>query len=200
LGSCHLSTGDLFRSASCGCEPSGALKTALDAMKRGELVPDDLVVSMVRERAGCLRCRGGFLLDGFPRAVAQAEALDALLAELKITLDGVLSYELPTDAIVDRLSGRRTCAGCHAVYHVQSHPPRIEGVCDQCGARLVQRDDDQPESIVVRLRAYEQSTKPLTEYYVRQKKLLTIPATGAPAEIASRALRAVSDLRRTARV
>src|SRR5262249_17877076 len=107
LSCCHLSTGDLFRAAQCELEPSPALRPALGAMRRGELVSDTVVVSMVRERTGCLRCRGGFLLDGFPRTVAQAEALDVLLAEQGTTLDAVLSYELPLDEIVQRLSGRR---------------------------------------------------------------------------------------------
>ena len=122
LGSCHLSTGDLFRAAQCQLEPSPALKSALEAVRRGELVSDTLVVSMVRERAGCLRCRGGFLLDGFPRTVAQAIALDTSSADQCVTLDAVLSYELPLDEIVNRLSGRRTCGGCKVVYHIMAAP------------------------------------------------------------------------------
>ncbi len=192
LGACHLSTGDLFRNAQCQCEPTPALQSALDAMRRGELVPDTVVVSMVRERSGCLRCRGGFLLDGFPRTVAQAEALDALLTDQGVIVDAVLSYELPLEEIVDRLGGRVTCEGCRAVYHTSAHPPRVEGVCDQCGGRLIQRQDDRPESIRVRMHAYEQSTKPLTDYYDGQGKLLTIPAIGTPGEILERSLRALS--------
>src|SRR5689334_4644590 len=107
LGTCHLSTGDVLRAARCDPDPSPALREALDAMNRGELVSDGLVVSMVAERSGCLGCLGGFLLDGFPRTVAQAEALDQLLARRGVTLDAVLCYELPIDEIVDRLSGRR---------------------------------------------------------------------------------------------
>jgi adenylate kinase len=160
-------------------------------MRRGELVSDAVVVSMVRERAGCLRCRGGFLLDGFPRTVPQAEALDASLAEQRVTLNAVLSYELPLDEIVDRLSGRLTCEGCRAVYHCSAHPPRVEGVCDQCEGRLVQRPDDRPESIRVRMRAYEESTRPLKDYYEGQGKLLMIPAMGTPEEILERSLRAL---------
>jgi adenylate kinase len=192
LGSCHLSTGDLFRAAQCQCEPSPALKSALDAMRGGELVPDAVVVSMVRERAGCLRCRGGFLLDGFPRTVAQAQALDALLAGQGVTLNAVLSYELPLDEIVDRLSGRLTCHSCRAVYHTSARPPRVAGVCDQCGGQLAQRPDDRPESIRVRMRAYEQSTRPLKDYYEGQGKLLTIPARGTPDEILERSLRSLN--------
>jgi adenylate kinase len=191
LGACHLATGDLFRAAQCEGKPSPALRAALEAMRRGELVSDDLVVSMVRERAGCLRCRGGFLLDGFPRTVAQAEALDALLVEQGVALDHVVSYELPLDEIVARLSGRRTCAGCAAVYHITTRPPRAHGVCDQCGGELVQRADDRPESVRVRMHAYEESTRPLTEYYQRAGKLVPVPASGTPAEILDRTLRAL---------
>ncbi len=197
LGSCHLSTGDLFRAAQCQSEPSPALKSALEAVRRGELVSDTLVVSMVRERAGCLRCRGGFLLDGFPRTVAQATALDTLLADQGVTMDAVLSYELPLDEIVKRLSGRRTCGGCKVVYHISARPRRVRGVCDRCGGRLIRREDDRPDSIRVRMRAYEESTRPLLGYYQGRGKLLTIPARGTPGEILERSLNSLGDLRAT---
>jgi len=193
LGTCHLSTGDVFRAAQCETEPSPALRSALDAMRRGELVSDLVVVSMVQERTGCLRCRGGFLLDGFPRTVAQAEALDAMLFAQGVILDTVLSYDLPLDEIVDRLSGRRTCAGCKAIYHVVTRKPRAESVCDQCGGRLLQREDDHAESIRVRMSAYEESTRPLIDYYERNGKLLKIPAAGSPAEILERSLHALNE-------
>jgi adenylate kinase len=193
LGTCHLSTGDLFRAAQCGAEPSPALRAALEAMRRGELVPDEVVVAMVRERAGCLRCRGGFLLDGFPRTAAQAEALDRLLTEQGVVLDAVLSYDLPLEEVVARLSGRRTCPACKAVYHLTARPPRVEGVCDQCGGRLVQREDDRPESIRVRMRAYEASTRPLEEYYRRAGKLVPVRAAGTPEEILGRTLAALTE-------
>jgi adenylate kinase len=193
LGTCHLSTGDIFRAAQCQAEPTPALKTALEAMRRGELVPDAVVVAMVRERVGCLRCRGGFLLDGFPRTVAQAEALDGLLTEQAVALDAVLSYELPLEEVVARLGGRRTCVGCKAVYHLTSRPPRAVGVCDQCGGPLVQRDDDRPESIRVRMRAFEECTRPLTDYYRRTGKLVSIRASGTPEEILERTRRALNE-------
>jgi adenylate kinase len=193
LGTCHLSTGDLFRAAQCQAEPSPALAAALSAMRRGELVPDDVVVSLVRERAECLRCRGGCLIDGFPRTVAQAEALDAMLAELGVALDAVLNYELPLDEVVARLGGRRTCPACKAVYHVTSRPPRVEGTCDECGGRLVRREDDRPESIRVRMRAYEESTRPLADYYRRAGKLVPVPAAGTPEEILRCSLAALHD-------
>lgn len=193
LGTCHLSTGDVFRAAACANEPSPALKTALESMRRGELVSDLVVVSMVEERQGCLRCRGGFLLDGFPRTVAQAEALDALLAAQGVVLDAVLSYDLPLGEIVARLSGRRTCAGCKAVYHVATRPPRVEGVCDHCGGNLIQREDDREEAVRVRMAAYEESTRPLSDYYERDGRLLTIAADGSPAEILDRSLRTLNE-------
>jgi adenylate kinase len=193
LGSCHLSTGDLFRAAQCLSDPSPALRAALEAMRRGELVADDLVISLVRERAGCLRCRGGFLLDGFPRSVVQAEALDAILAEQGLTLDAVVSFELPPDEVLARLGGRRTCPGCKAVYHLTARPPRAEGICDQCGGQLIQREDDRPDSIRVRMRAYEASTRPLTRYYEGTGKLVPVQASGTPAEILGRTLEALKE-------
>ena len=132
-------------------------------MRRGDLVPDETVLALVAERVGCLRCEGGFLLDGFPRTVAQAEALENLLAGEKLKLDAVLSYELPLEQVVARLSGRRTCPDCKAVFHVEARPPKVAGVCDQCDGKLYQREDDRPESIRVRMEAYERSTAPLAD-------------------------------------
>jgi adenylate kinase len=148
---------------------------------------------MVQERVGCLRCRGGFLLDGFPRTVTQAEELDALLRAQGVSLDAVLCYDLPLDQIVKRLSGRRTCTKCKAVYHVESRKPRVDGVCDHCGSPLVQREDDRPESIRVRMAAYEESTRPLIDNYKREGTLLMISAAGSPAEILERSLHALND-------
>jgi adenylate kinase len=193
LGTCHLSTGDVFRAAQCAGAHSPAVQEALGAMRRGELVPDALVVALVRERGRCLRCRGGFLLDGFPRTVGQAQALDALLDEQGVTLDAVLSYELPPEEIVTRLSGRRTCPGCQAVYHIVARPPRFYGTCDRCGARLIQREDDRPEAIRVRMQAYEASTRPLAEYYARAGKLVPVRGSGTPAEILERSLAALNE-------
>ncbi len=196
LGACHLSTGDVFRaSKSTPVElRSPALKTALGAMGRGELVSDDLVVEMVRERSGCFRCQGGFLMDGFPRTVAQAQAFDAMLEEKGIALDAVVSYDLPLDEIVARLSGRRTCGTCKAVYHVTARPPKVADVCDACGGALLQREDDQPESIRVRLKAYEESTRPLEEYYRGTGRLVPVSADGSPDAILQRTLEALSQI------
>jgi adenylate kinase len=188
LGTCHLSTGDIFRAAQCEQKPSPALQQALTAMRRGELVSDDVVVAIVRERAGCLRCRGGFLLDGFPRTCAQAEALDILLDEQGVTLDAVLSYELPLEEIIARLSGRRTCVKCKSVYHIVTRPPRVKGICDHCGGELIQREDDRRESVRTRMRAYEKSTRPLMDYYAARGCLVSVPASGTPEEILKRSL------------
>src|SRR6185436_17427693 len=136
LEACHLSTGDIFRAArNAGqSDASPAMKIALDCMKRGELVSDEIVLALVAERSKCLRCRGGFLLDGFPRTVAQAQALDKLLAGQRVKLDAILSYELPLKSIVARLGGRRACLKCKAIFHVDARPPVKAGICDHCGS------------------------------------------------------------------
>jgi adenylate kinase len=188
LGACQLSTGDVFRAAKkmCETERSPALTAALDYMRRGDLVPDSTVLEMVRERSRCLRCCGGVLLDGFPRTVAQAEVLDQLLRELGVKLDAVISYDLPIGEIVARLSGRRTCEGCKAVFHTETLPPKTPGVCDHCGGKLVQREDDRPEAVRVRMDTYERSTAPLADYYRQRGLLVSIPANGTPEEIFAR--------------
>jgi adenylate kinase len=193
LGTCHLSTGDIFRAAKTlnPGERTAALTSALDYMKRGDLVPDETVLAMVAERIGCLRCHGGFLLDGFPRTVAQAEALEKLLESQNIKLDGVLSYEMPIEKVVARLSGRRTCAKCKAVFHVEARPPKQAGVCDHCGGELYQREDDRPESIRVRMQAYETSTAPLAGFYRQRNLLVNISAEGTPEEIYQRSMSAL---------
>jgi adenylate kinase len=157
-------------------------------MQRGELVPDETVLDLIRERTGCLQCGGGFLLDGFPRTVPQAEALDELLAHENIHLDAVLNYSLPIETIVNRLSGRRTCATCKAVFHVSTRPPRVADVCDHCGGALVQREDDRPEAVRVRMAAYDNSTKLLIDYYAYRGVLRTISADGTPEAIYERTL------------
>ena len=190
LGACHLSTGDIFRAAKAldPAERTPALTSALEYMRRGDLVPDETVLALVAERIGCLRCEGGFLLDGFPRTVAQAEALDKLLAGEQIELDAVVSYELPLEQVVSRLSGRRTCSNCKAVFHIETRPPKVAGVCDHCGGKLYQREDDRPESVRVRMKAYEENTAPLVEFYRRKNLLLPISAQGSPEEIFKRTL------------
>jgi adenylate kinase len=196
FGACHLSTGDIFRAAKAldPHERTPALNAAIEYMRKGELVPDETVLAIVEERVGCLKCEGGFLLDGFPRTVKQAEALERLLASQGLKLDAVLSYELPLERIVARLSGRRTCSGCKAVFHVENRPPRVAGICDHCGGTLYQREDDRPESIRVRMEAYAKSTAPLADFYSRRALLVPIVADGTPDEIFQRSLSALSSI------
>ena len=193
LSACHLSTGDIFRAARQlrKSELTPSLSSALECMHRGELVPDETVLGLVAERARCLKCRGGFLLDGFPRTVAQAKALEELLASQNVALDAVLSYELPLQRVISRLSGRRTCADCKAVFHIEARRPQAEGVCDHCGGKLFQRDDDRPESIRVRMTAYETSTAPLADFYRQRRLLLAISAEGSPETIFERTIDAL---------
>ena len=183
LGACHLSTGDVFRAADGGQSSTYAVALAQAAIKRGDLVADDIVISTMFERSRCLRCRAGFLLDGFPRSLSQAKWLDERLGQLGVMLDGVISYELPIEIIVSRLSGRRTCIDCKTVYHEESRPPARCNICDDCGGRLVQRDDDRPDIVRARMDAYRRNTEPLKQYYDEQGLLITVWATGSPEEI-----------------
>jgi adenylate kinase len=183
FGACHLSTGDVFRYAArdtSGQAPSPAMATALAAMKRGELVSDNTVVELVRERAGCLACQYGFLLDGFPRTLEQAHALNGILASVERKLDAAINYFAPEPLIIERLSGRRVCKQCRTGYHVANKPPRVAGRCDACGGELFQRDDDKPEAIRTRLQAYAATCNPVLEYYRRQGLLREIEASGDP--------------------
>lgn len=190
LGACHLSTGDVFRAAGKRptCDQTPAMQAAIEYMRRGELVPDSTVWEMVRERRHCILNCGGFILDGFPRTLGQAEALKDLMEKEHLSLSAVVNYELPVEEIVRRLSGRRTCEQCKSVFHVTERPPKIEGACDRCNGRLFQREDDRPESITVRLEAYERSTAPLIQFYKNLGLLLPIAAQGSPDEILSRTM------------
>lgn len=192
FGTCHLSTGDIFRAAKTSAGPqSPAMVIALDCMKRGELVSDETVLALVAERSRCLVCGGGFLLDGFPRTVTQAKALEKLLTEQNVKLDAVLDYRLPLKTIIARLSGRRTCNSCKAVYHIQSLPPQKEGICDKCGGTLYQREDDRPESIRVRMAAYTKNAAPLKAFYRRRNLLVPVESAGTPEETFKRTLDAL---------
>lgn len=193
LGACHLSTGDVFRAAKAldPARRSPAMNEAMGYMSRGELVPDEIVLNMVRERLACLRCHGGFLLDGFPRTVAQATALEQLFKDNGIALDAAIDYDMPIDQIVERLSGRRTCTRCKAVYHVTGRPPKAAGICDTCGGELIQREDDRPEAVRVRMEAYVTSTAPLQAFYRERGLLVTVPAEGTPEEIRQATLRLI---------
>jgi adenylate kinase len=195
LGACHLSTGDVFRAAGKrpDCDQSPAMKAALEYMRRGELVPDSTVWEMVRERSECIRCGGGFILDGFPRTLGQAESLRELMENENLSLSAVVNYELPVEEIVQRLSGRRTCENCKSVFHVKERPPKIEAVCDRCGGRLFQREDDRPDAITVRLEAYDRSTAPLIQFYKNLGLLLPIAAKGSPDDIFARTMDKLAD-------
>ncbi len=197
LGTCHLSTGDIFRAAKslADSERTPALKSAIQYMQRGDLVPDQTVLDLIAERTSCLRCEAGFLLDGFPRTAPQAEAFAKIMEREKISLDAVLNYEMPIGEIVARLGGRRTCPKCKAVFHVTTLPPRVEGLCDHCGTKLQQREDDRPEAVRVRMEVYEKSTKPLIDFYRKRGLLVTIGAGGTPEEIYQRTLTALGSLR-----
>ena len=167
------------------------MKAALEYMRRGELVPDSTVWEMVRERSACILDCGGFILDGFPRTLGQAESLKKLMEKEKISLSAVINYELPLDEIVRRLSGRRTCEKCKSVFHVTERPPKVEAVCDHCGGRLLQREDDRPEAIAVRLKAYESATEPLIQFYRKLGLLTPISAVESPDKVFSRTLKAL---------
>jgi formate dehydrogenase gamma subunit len=192
-GACHLSTGDIFRAAKNlpPGEQTPAIKSALGFMARGELVPDETVVALVTERVRCLRCPCGFLLDGFPRTVAQAEALAQLLKKEDLPLSAVLDYELPIDKIVERLAGRRVCSSCKGISHISAKLASPD-TCPHCGGKLIQREDDRPEAIRVRMEAYRRSTEPLIEYYGQRGLLVTISAEGTASEILQRTVDALA--------
>lgn len=166
----HVSTGDMFREAIKAGTEMG--KRAKEYMDKGELVPDEVVVGMVKERLSQGDCQEkGFLLDGFPRTLPQAVALDEVIEALKINLDGVVNIDVPRERLMARLTGRRICRHCGSSYHILFNPPQQEGKCDNCGGELYQRSDDNEEAVSNRLDVYENQTRPLIEYYI-QKKLL----------------------------
>ncbi|BCV23124.1 adenylate kinase [Moorella sp. Hama-1] len=165
----HISTGDMFRAAIREGTPLGRRAEAY--LKEGGLVPDEVTVGLVQERLEQPDCRAGFLLDGFPRTVAQAEALDAWLAGRGEKLDAVIDIEVPRDDLLERLTGRRVCPRCGATYHVRYNPPAAAGKCDACGGELIQRADDTEETVSKRLDVYTRQTSPLIAYY-RQRGLL----------------------------
>jgi adenylate kinase len=180
----QISTGDMLRAALKEGTPLGL--EAKNYMDKGALVPDSVVIGLVKERIQKKDCAKGYMLDGFPRNVSQAEALDKMLVELGQKIDDVISIEVPNEELLGRLTGRRTCRGCGAGFHVMFDPPKKDGVCDKCGAELYQRDDDNETTVKSRLEVYENQTKPLIDYYVNQAKLRSIPGVGAMDEIFAR--------------
>jgi len=163
LGIPHISTGDMFRKAIKEGTKYG--KKAKEYIEAGQLVPDSITVEIVKERLKESDCSLGFLLDGFPRTVAQAEALDKILEELGVNLDKVINIELPDAKILDRLTGRRTCPKCGATYHIKNNPPSEEGKCDECGSDLIQRSDDTEATVKSRLEVYHEETAPVIAFY-----------------------------------
>ena len=170
----HVASGDLFRDHLKRETDLG--KLARSYMDIGQLVPDDVTIAMVKERLSRSDCRGGAILDGFPRTRAQAEALDLILQELGQQLTGVLFMAVPDDVLIERLSGRRICLQCQAPYHVAFSPPRETKTCDLCGGELCQRDDDQPETIKAHLDVYPQQAPPLIEFYQASNLLHEVDA------------------------
>ena len=161
----HISTGDMFRAAvKEGTELGKQAKACMDS---GKLVPDEVTIGIVRERLSKDDCKDGFLLDGFPRTVPQAEALDKILKDLDTKLDKVLNIEVPNSDLIDRAIGRRICKSCGATYNIKFNPTKVENVCDNCGGELYQRGDDNEETMANRLAVYEDQTKPLIDYYKR---------------------------------
>lgn len=185
----HISTGDLLRAeVSAGTELGAKAKGFMDA---GELVPDGIVLDMVAERLAKADASDGFLLDGFPRTDAQAEALDSRLGGSAIDL--AIQLEVAEDRIVERLGGRWVCSNtsCPGVFHMRSNPPSVEGICDICGCALVQRNDDKPEAIRTRLREYAEKTAPVVEFYRARSKLVPVDGEGPIEDVAARIERAI---------
>jgi adenylate kinase len=184
-----ISTGDIFRANVSEGTPLGVKAKAF--MDRGDLVPDDVTIDMVRNRLRERDARSGFLLDGFPRTVPQAEVLEDMLRETSAKLDVVLELVVDDDEVIRRLSGRRTCRTCNHIWHVDFDPPQQPGVCDRDGGELYQRDDDQAETIANRLAVYAASTAPLVSYYAGRGLLVGIDATGPVDDVTQRAIDAL---------
>ncbi|AIF42069.1 adenylate kinase [Virgibacillus sp. SK37] len=168
----HISTGDMFRLAIK--EGTDLGKKAKEYMDQGALVPDEVTIGIVKERLSKADCKNGFLLDGFPRTIKQAEALQELLKELDTSIDYVIHVDVPEEKLVERLTGRRICPTCGATYHVIYNPPKVEGICDKDGSQLIQRDDDTAETVKNRLSVNMEQAKPLLDFYQNKGYLVTV--------------------------
>lgn len=168
----HISTGDIFRSNIKNGTELG--KKAKEFIDKGMLVPDELTIDIVKDRLQKPDCKNGFVLDGFPRTIPQAEYLDKTLDEMGMKLDAVINIFVSDADIIKRMSGRRTCPKCNMSYHTLYMPPKKEGICDNCGADLIQREDDKEETVIKRLSTYHEQTEPLIEYYKKHNKLYTV--------------------------
>ena len=192
FSACQISTGDILRKAVTEKTPLG--QEAAQYIDRGALVPDEVIVKLVAERLKGQDCEKGFILDGFPRTIPQAESLDAILKEMRLSLNRVLSVEVPRAVIIERLAGRRNCKSCGALSHMVFNPPKKAGVCDRCGGELYQRHDDEEETVANRLKVYEKQTAPLVNYYRERNLLREIDGVGAVDEIRARVLSALGDV------
>ena len=181
-----ISTGDLLRTGVAKKTSLGL--EAQQYMTRGELVPDNVVIGLVAEKIGSPECEKGFILDGFPRTILQADALSGILQKQEAVLDRVMYFVIPREEVVRRLSGRRSCSTCSAVYHIDYVPPKQEGRCDECGAALVQRSDDKRETVESRLMVYEEQTSPLIDYYQEKDVLAELDGTGTVEDVQGRLL------------
>ena len=171
----HISTGDIFRANIKNGTELGA--KAKEYMDKGLLVPDELVVDLIMDRFKADDCKNGYILDGFPRTIPQAEALDAALSAIGDSVDYAINVEVPDENIIQRMSGRRACVGCGATYHIVYNPTKVEGKCDACGADLILRDDDKPETVEKRLHVYHEQTQPLIDYYKNKGILKEVDGT-----------------------
>ena len=171
----HISTGDIFRANIKGGTELGM--KAKSYMDQGQLVPDDVTIGMLLDRISQADCEGGYVLDGFPRTIPQAESLTEALKALGEKMDYAIDVDVPDEAIVTRMSGRRACLACGATYHIVNIPTKVEGVCDRCGSPVVLRDDDKPETVKKRLEVYHTQTQPLIDYYEKQGILKTVDGT-----------------------
>ncbi len=188
----QISTGDILRKAVADQTPLG--KEASGFISSGALVPDGVIVNLVAERLKGKDCEKGFLFDGFPRTIAQAESLDEILKTMGLDLNCVLSVQVPQSIIVERLAGRRTCRKCGAMFHVAFNAPKWEGVCDRCAGELYQRDDDKEQTITHRLQVYDTQTAPLVNYYRERGLLREIDGVGEIEQIRARMIEALGDL------
>lgn len=171
----HISTGDIFRANIKNGTELG--KKAKQYMDQGALVPDELTCDLVMDRIQQDDCKNGFVLDGFPRTIPQAEALDAALGKINEKMDYAIDVDVSDENIVNRMSGRRACLNCGATYHLISIPPKVEGICDRCGSEIVLREDDKPETVQKRLKVYHEQTQPLIDYYKNQGILKSVDGT-----------------------
>lgn len=177
----HIATGDIFREAVANKTELGM--KAKEYMDAGQLVPDEVTIGIVRERLAQKDCEKGFLLDGFPRTLVQAEALDRIMREMGKRIEMVINITVPREILVQRMTGRLTCKNCKAVYHREFNPPKLEGVCDKCGGELIQRSDDQEATARKRLEVYMEETDPVLNYYQKQGILLNVEGNRARQEV-----------------